>query len=164
MPNGMTALATLTLGSTASTVTFSSIVGTYKDLVLIVEATNSSANTNLRVQYNGDTATNYSYVAMEGYGNSYSSSQNATVDYALSGVNSNTLKSHMRINIMDYSATDKHKTSLIRYNKPDTSYEGIVGVISNRWSSTSAITTILVYPGSSTFASGSTFTLYGVSA
>lgn len=157
--SAMTALATITLASAQSTVTFSSITGSYRDLRLIVSATNSSASTNLRLQYNGDTATNYSFVVMEGNGSSAISAASGAFAGALVG-ESYVAESMQVIDILDYSATDKHKTALARNNRP----AGATTAIANRWANTAAITTILVFPGSSTFAAGSTFTLYGVSA
>jgi hypothetical protein len=153
------ALATLTLGSTASTVTFSSIVGTYKDLRLVVSATNSTTSTNLRIQYNSDTGANYAYVLMNGDGSATSSTNNLAIAYALSGENY-VAESMQTIDILDYSATDKHKTALVRNNRP----AGGVTATVTRWANTAAITSFIVYPGASTFAAGSTFTLYGVSA
>jgi hypothetical protein len=58
-------IATSTLGSTASDVTFSSISGSYTDLVLIVNET-CSTGSGLNVQFNSDTGSNYSSTYMYG--------------------------------------------------------------------------------------------------
>jgi hypothetical protein len=62
--------------------------------------------------------------------------------------------------IMDYSATDKHKTVISRGNGPDFEISGTAA----RWPSTSAITSVAARAGASTFAAGSTLSLYGVIA
>jgi hypothetical protein len=61
--------------------------------------------------------------------------------------------------IMDYSATDKHKTTLVRSNNAADATEAMTG----RYASTTAVTSIEIgLDGSLSFASGSTFSLYGV--
>jgi hypothetical protein len=58
-----TPLATVTLASTASSVTFSSIPATYRDLVVVHNnfgTVNNDANSNFR--FNGDSGSNYSRV------------------------------------------------------------------------------------------------------
>jgi hypothetical protein len=62
--------------------------------------------------------------------------------------------------IMDYSATDKHKTSLIRGN--DAGAEVIAHA--QRWASTSAVTSVRALITANNFASGSTFSLYGIAS
>jgi hypothetical protein len=61
---------------------------------------------------------------------------------------------------MDYSATDKHKTVLVRSNAASTGVEAIA----QRWASTAAITSILVFPSTGSWAAGGTFSLYGIVA
>jgi len=64
--------------------------------------------------------------------------------------------------ILDYSATDKHKSGLWRVDAP--SQDGTLAMAS-RYASTSAITSMKVFGSASkTFPAGSTFALYGVSA
>jgi hypothetical protein len=51
-----TPLATVTLGTTAASVTFSSIPATYRDLIFVLSGLGGSANITLR--YNGDSGSN----------------------------------------------------------------------------------------------------------
>lgn len=155
-----TPLANLTLGSSAASVTFSSIAaGLYRDLVLIATAT-GTANTDMRLRLNSDTGTNYNYVYMYGTGSSaISSSANlsftrVTIDMLSSAATT------VIANFMDYAATDKHKTVLTRSGTASAS----VDALAHRWADTSAISTIYLYPGSGSFASGSTFALYGINS
>lgn len=163
MPAGTsawTALANITLGASASTVTFSSISGAYRDLVLVSQNTQGTGATSagLRLRFNGDTASNYPYVNMAGNG-SATSSGSGTLTEVVGGL-VDPAQSIVIYNILDYAATDKHKVVLVR---GDNSAVNTVATVV-RWASTSAITTILAYPTSGTFAAGSTFALYGVSA
>jgi hypothetical protein len=64
------------------------------------------------------------------------------------------------IQIMDYSATDKHTTVLVRNGTASRGVEMVTG----RYASTSAITTVLLFPSTGSFDIGSTFSLYGIEA
>lgn len=159
MPAAMKPLANLTLGSSATTVTFSSIVGSYRDLHLVVQGSTTSAQ-NITLQFNNDTGSNYSIVYLAGGpGTKVSGSVNTTYIYANYYANWDTTQASLITNIMDYSATDKHKTLLIRGHSTSTYTETIAG----RWASTAAITTLKV-SASTNFSSGTSFALYGVSA
>jgi len=77
-----------------------------------------------------------------------------------------TEKSTFISSIMDYSATDKHKTVISRFNRVGgdaTSADG-TGAVAVRWADTSAITSIVIFPTANTLASGSTFSLYGIAS
>ncbi len=153
-----TPLATVTLGSSASSVTFSSIPATYRDLILVISQS-GGPNDDERLRFNGDTGSNYSFVRMFGDGSSASSSSVSTtyirnIGGVLSGVH------NLIIQIMDYSATDKHKTTLGRGSNAAT----LVMATAGRWANTAAITSVNYSVGSGSFAAGSTYTLYGVIA
>jgi hypothetical protein len=149
------ALATTTLGSSASSVTFSSIPATYKDLIVIVNGTGTGTMT-FGVQFNGDTASNYSYVEMTGDGSTATSSS-GSLSQALIGRFTGTLSVAIG-QIMDYSATDKHKTVLGRGGASNE----LVRASASRWANTAAINQVRVIPLSSSFATGTVLSLYGV--
>jgi len=67
--NTYTPIATQTLSTSAASVTFSSISGAYTDLVLIINAA-SSAQKDIDIRFNSDTAGNYSNTWMAGNGSS----------------------------------------------------------------------------------------------
>lgn len=157
MASAIVALATTTLGSTAASVTFGSIPATYRDLRLVIVAKNSTNSQGIRAQFNDDTAANYSYIVVYGTGSSAASGTGSSLGYADLGVNRTTDQSTL-VDIIDYSATDKHKTLLIR---SDNSSE-LTLTYADRWASNSAITKIKVYPSDNSFAAGSTFALYGI--
>jgi hypothetical protein len=151
-------LATVTLGASASSVTFSSIPATYRDLILIVTAS-GGGEVDERLRFNGDTGSNYSFVRMYGDGSTTVSSSTTTtyirnIAFGLSALH------NVIIQIMDYSATDKHKTTLGRGNNASTNTIATAG----RWANTAAITSIDYSFSSGSFPAGSTFNLYGVIA
>jgi hypothetical protein len=160
MPLTYTPIATQTLGSAASSVTFSSISGSYTDLVLVVNATFSNASTaNLLMQFNGDTTSNYSATRLLGDGSAASSGR-VSGTYMMIGDINNALFSSI-INIQNYANTTTYKTALARTGFAG----GYLGAYVGLWRSTSAITSVLIgYNGSGTFAAGSTFSLYGILA
>lgn len=165
MATAIKPLANITLGSAASSVTFSSIVGTYRDLVLVATYTNGVAdNDYIAVKINSDTGSNYNSVTMLGNGSSASSANYSSSNYGwltVSGGFDSSGRGQLQTQFMDYAATDKHKTYITRNGTSSKGVEAIAG----RWASTSAITSLNIYSVNGwTFASGSTFALYGVSA
>lgn len=154
----MVALATTTLASAASSITFGSIpTSGYRDLRLIYSGTRSAADIAIRVRFNGDTGSNYSLVYMIGTG-STTGSGTSTATYGELGYFGQAGQGNAQMDIMDYSQTDKHKTSLVR---SDESASGTLAY-ANRWASTSAITSVNAFTSSGNFAIGSTFSLYGI--
>lgn len=151
-----TALATRTLTGTATTITFSSIPATYRDLILVIEGTYSTGTGNASIRFNGDTGSNYPYIFMLGGASGASSGQSTTTSLLTGGFNS-AVRNNVVFHIMDYSATDKHKTVLNRMNEAGITTYAWFG----RWANTSAVTTIAV-SGTNPYAIGSTFSLYGI--
>jgi hypothetical protein len=157
-----TSLANITLGSSASSVTFSSIPATYRDLVLIHTGTSTNTSVNsLQIRVNGDSGSNYFGVVM--------ASDNGTIGSAsftdsgfIAGYTLNTGPSGNIAQIMDYSATDKHKTMITRNN---TMPDSRVRSIAMRWANTAAITSLLCRIDSgASFNSGTTLALYGIAS
>jgi hypothetical protein len=157
-----TPLATVTLASSASSVTFSNIPATYRDLILVVTGT-GTINTNPTIQFNADTGNNYSNVWMGGSGSSASSGQNSSVNYNFAGAISPSQSNNI-LQIMDYSATDKHKTSLVRGNSADSTLGEAVSAWAGRWANTAAITSVRFFLSSGNLNTGTTLSLYGIVA
>jgi hypothetical protein len=159
-----TPLANVTLGSSANPVVFSSISQSYRDLVLVITGKGTSGSPAIVCSYNSDGSSIYNYVFMGGNGTNALSSSGSNINalyYALNPGNFDTTNQAQSItHIMDYSATDKHKTSLTR---SDNSGAGTLAIV-NRWGSTSAITSIQIYTSVGSFAAGSTFALYGIAS
>lgn len=156
MPSTYTPIATTTLGSAASFVTFSSIASTYTDLKVVINGAVTTGGPNIYLQYNGDTATNYSQTILYGDGSSAGTFRNTNNNKQVIG-DANTTIGTTIADVMNYSNTTTYKTNLAR-NSMSAYVEAWVGL----WRSTSAINSILIGVTSSTFIAGSTFTLYGV--
>jgi hypothetical protein len=168
MPAGNTyeAIASTTLTTTATSVSFSSISGSYTDLVLVVSASVDSAE-DLRFRINDDTGSNYSYTSLYGTGSaagSFRATNQTSGNSDFYGSLSTTLGNSVQIlHFLNYSNTTTNKTILSRANRADSGVDANV----NLWRSTSAITKITLAKASAfggTFQSGSTFSLYGIKA
>jgi hypothetical protein len=152
-------IATTTL-SGGTSYTFSSIAATYTDLVLVLSVATASGSSNLAMQYNGDTGSNYSFTRMLGDGTSAASSSGSSVPDNYIGDIGTTISTNI-IQIQNYSNATTYKTALSRSNDTSTSTQAWV----NLWRNTAAINAIKVYPtGGQTFANGSMLTLYGIKA
>jgi hypothetical protein len=157
-----TPLANLTLGAAASSVTFGSIPSTYRDLICIVVAEGSTTLQG-RIRLNSDTGSNYNYQRLSGNGTAASAERAGSVSSGfLSAIAQATTTGalQMNINIMDYSATDKHTTIISRADQAANGTDAIA----NRWANTAAVTSVQILTSTGNWASGSTFALYGVIA
>lgn len=159
-----TPLATTTLAAAAANVTFSSISQSYRDLVCVVSGkTSIGSNSEFTIVVNAD-ATTYYFIYMAGNGSSGSSSySNNNYGAASSSVALATTSDqlNLKIDFLDYSATDKHKMMIVRADNSATGAESRV----IRWPSNSAINSIKFSVGTgANFPAGSTFALYGIAA
>lgn len=155
-------IATYTAPSAQASYTFTVIPSTYTDLVLVFSGS-TTATDNLLIQFNSDTATNYSNTFLSGSGSSASSSRFSTRSYIIGNYfyTGSTINSISQV--QNYSNTTTNKTILMRDN--DAGATGNVMATVGLWRSTSAINSIkLFWYASGTFAAGSTFTLYGIKA
>jgi hypothetical protein len=159
-----TALATVTLASAASSVVFSNIPATYRDLILVYNGT-VAAGATTGIRFNGDTGSNYNQVQMYGVGSGSGTSTSGSNETALNVGYPGTSRTQIIVQIMDYSATDKHKTTLSRSDNSAV----VLAALAGRWASTSAITSITFRnndgeSGLYNYLAGSTFSLYGIVA
>jgi hypothetical protein len=152
----MTALASITLQEASASVTFSGIPQNYRDLILVINGSRSSdSGDGGLLRFNGDSGSNYSYVFMLGNGsstNSGSASYTGIIGPALF-----TGQGMAIAQIMDYSATDKHKTVVVR--RDTSSVQALASA--ERWANTAAISSIVYQPSTGTHNIGTTLNLYG---
>ena len=166
MPAGPTyePIATTTLGSAAATITFSSIPATYTDLRLVLVGI-GSLGSDVRIRFNSDTGTNYSYTELDGNGIATQSTRATSQTF---------IKLTTRWGISDTVPT-MHVTDVFSYagstNKTilnnlsgDFNGTGSIEVLVGLWRSTSAINAITYSLSSGNFSTGTTATLYGIKA
>jgi hypothetical protein len=164
MPNALQPLANRTLTGTTSSVSFTGITGIYKDLYLVCTYTNAVADNDLmQILVNNDTGSNYNITRMGSDGSTASTQNFSNFSVGLmAGYGGFQLTSgNLIAHFLDYSATDKHKTFLVQNGTANKGSE----VLANRWANTAAITSLTLGSLNGwSFATGSTFALYGVSA
>ena len=148
IPSSYESIATVTLGSSASTITFSSIPSTYKSLQLrFMNVGNGAANAYMRV--NGDSnANNYPAHILRGTGSSASATGYAGGSYGdgffLLESTVATYPSVVIADILDYASTSKNKTARVFSGTDNNSTGGTVWLASGLWLNTNAITTLMI--------------------
>jgi hypothetical protein len=169
MANTYEPIQSYTLTSIAASQSFSSIPATYTDLILQCSIIDTTNGTVLYTRLNGDTGTNYSTTILlgnsasgAGAGKRNSSDKIDSNGYNYGMGSSSTLANLATFHFMNYANTSINKTALIRSQSTSDPGETEVFATAGLWRSNAAISSILVYPSSGSFASGSTFTLYGV--
>jgi hypothetical protein len=157
-----TPIATTTLGSAASSYTFSSIPSTYTDLILVSNAQRSgNSGQPIRYQLNSDTGTNYSQTNMYSYSTTGASDRTTNVNYIETyGLPTSPNWATEIVQFNNYSNTSMYKTALVRGANAVQQTITTVGL----WRSNVAISSITVYVLTDNFSVGSTFTLYGIKA
>jgi len=159
-------ISTITLTSNSSNVLFSGIPQIYTDLVLVYNARYTSTNTGqgLALRCNSDSGSNYSWTILEGNGSTTSSYRGSnTTSIAIGAVANGSQSSFGQgiVSLNNYSNTTSNKACIARQAGPS-----FLQIIAGSYRSTSPITSVSIFPsGTATnIASGSTFTLYGISA
>lgn len=151
-------LASVTLSSTASSVTFGSIPAGFRDLILVQFSTVGGTNNYTKMRVNSDSSTSYNCVNMHANTTSvYSTANTYPQTFPNFSENESSTQPMASVtNFMDYSATDKHKILLTR-----TAAHNSSNAVTTRWMNTAAINEIALFTDSSSFNAGSTFSLYG---
>ena len=163
-----TPIATTTLSSNSTSVTFSSISSSYTDLVLVMSFKTTTNASQPYIQFNSDTGTsttNYSTTSLRGNGTSASSGRHTNNFgwYPMPGPGIGTAGNFniWTVNVMNYYNNTTFKTGTSRFTNSSSYSAGN----SHLWRSTATISTITItYETSNDLQSGSMFTLYGIAA
>lgn len=171
MPNTMTLISSYAVTSNTSSYTFSSIPGTYTDLMLCYSARTTLSPTtygNLQLRFNGDSGNNYSFRML--YGNGSSANAAETTPYSgiqwgyvsTDGSTANTFGQGAWY-IPNYTSSTAKIVTCDSVSE-DNATLGIASLMGGTWSGTSAITSITISPsgGTSDLKQYSNFYLYGI--
>jgi hypothetical protein len=144
-----------------TTVTFSSIPGTYTDLILIL-STLSASGGNTHMRFNGDSTSLYSETRLTGNGTSATSSRdlNTSLHYIAEANANSTTPSTGIVHIMDYANTTTFKSSVGRGGNASQQLNAKAYL----YRSTNAITSIVLTQDTANYTSGTTMKLYGIQA
>jgi hypothetical protein len=161
-------IATITTSGSATNATFSSISGSYTDLIVVFSGTVSNSSYSFMVRFNGDTGSNYSFTDIEGNGTTATSYRLANTDkiyFSYNNVTIGSSTSSQIVNVMNYANTTTYKTAIGRVATAVNSsgYAGTTAGV-GLWRSTAAITSISLTVPVGNITNGSTFSLYGIAA
>jgi hypothetical protein len=158
-------IATFTLTSTSTGVTFTSIPSTYTHLQLRTVSINSTSGNRLIQVGSGsvDTGANYGIHELYGSGSSATagsilSASNIQIFYAPPDASA---AAASVTDILDYRNTNKI-TVTKTLGGVDLNGSGRITFGSGFWNNTAAIDTLKVFPASGNFEAGSRFALYGI--
>jgi hypothetical protein len=160
MPATYEPIATQTLGSASSSVSFGSIPSTYTDLILTIDGRVNS-NCGIQMLLNSDSGSNYTFTRMTGDGTTASSDRSTSNTFMELGYYVTTTRNINIVQIMNYSNTTTFKTVLNRANAQSVNIGAQAYV--ELWRNTSAINSITIN-ASGNLVSGSILTLYGIKA
>lgn len=151
-------IASTRLTSSSSTITFSSIPATFKDLVVVSKIITNS-NLNIRWRLNNDTSSIYDRVSFYGgFGASPTPSTTTTTYFGQQGANSANSNIFSSVfSLHDYLNTSKY--GMANWQCGNGQYRIEYGA--GTWRSTAAVNRIDVYTTGS-YLAGSTFSLYGI--
>jgi len=169
MPATYTLIASNTLSSTASFVTFSSIPATYTDLVFRISSRNDTAATygDIAFRFQNDQGAFYGSTIMRGNGSAASGVRYFSVDsvvadwsQAANNATASTFGS-TEIYIPSYLSSMNKVSSVFGAGENNATSAGIAAT-AGLYTKTTAITRIDILGGGGSFVSGSSFFLYGI--
>lgn len=167
-------ISTTILGSTASSVTFSSLdtySSIYKHLQIRVACMFDTPNSNIQARINGDSGANYARHALRGNGSSASGSRANSINQMLVHYNQdNTSTTEPASSVIDFVDAYAAKNKTMRAFSATTSgaNKNQIYFSSGLWMSTASLTSITIQAGTSfdssggNFRTGSRFSLYGI--
>lgn len=169
LPGSYESIATTTVGSGGtSSISFSSIVSTYKHLQIrfLWNGSGGSGDNNIALRCNADTGSNYTLHDLNGDGASAGAAGVTGIGFARIGYYAdNTTNGCVGIvDILDYTSTNKQKT-IRSLNGYDSNGSGKIRLNSSVWlpGTIAAITSLTILSGNSiTIPQHSSFALYGI--
>ena len=163
MPATYEPIATTTLSTSAATINFTSIPGTYTDLVGVVVGTSTADFATYYIRFNSDANNNYSTTRLYGSGSSAVSNRASNTSILQIDVFNGMMTSTPTFGTFDvFNYAGSTFKTVLTTAQEDTNGAGIVGRNVGLWRSTAAITSLELGMSGGSFASGTTATLYGI--
>jgi hypothetical protein len=164
--NSFESIQTITVGSTSqASISFTSIPSTYTHLQVRGILRSTTATGTAFMNFNGDTANNYTTHYIFGDGTIGVGAINPHSGmYAALANNAASTFAVCVINILDYKNTNKNKVMLSLSGGESNTNTGATydEILSGVWESTSAINRIDLIPAAGNFAQYSSLALYGI--
>lgn len=169
--NSYESISTVTVGAGGtSTVTFTSIPSTFKHLQIrgIARVTGATTDANIYMNFNGDSASNYSqhYLFGNGSGPAAGGGSSSSVEIGIRATGANSTSGVFGagvIDILDYANTNKYKTvRSLNGHDQNAVATGYVFFTSGNWRNTAAVSSITLTSSNGNIAQYSHFALYGI--
>jgi hypothetical protein len=159
----MALVSTVTLGTAASSIQFTGIPATGKDLLVLVSTRLSDGSLNVNLALNGSTS-NFSSRGLVGSGSSASSDSDTNPIIGFTSVNTDTSNTfgNLSLYIANYAVSQNKSMSVdsVTENNATAAWQMLRAV---RWANTAAITSVSVQTASGNFVANSTASLYIIS-
>lgn len=167
-PSDYELIATTFGTGSSSSIVFNSVPSTYKHLELRIAARTSRALDldGLNIRLNNDSGSNYASHRLRGDGSTVYSENGTGTSGWIGFVTGNTAAAGNHgaaiVQVLDYANTNKNKTTQSLSGEHATNFAWL-GLFSNVWLSTSAVTSVSVHADSgSNFLSTTRVSLYGI--
>lgn len=165
MANTYVAIASVTVGSGgASSIDFTSIPGSYTDLVVKLSARTAASVTvqRINISFNSSTTSFTSRVLEAEVPNVYTYSNTTNlIGYANGGNSTASTFNNLEVYIPNYTESNNKSYLFDSVLEQDATY-GVLDIGAGLWSSTDAITSISLSLSANNFAQHSTAILYGI--
>ena len=165
----MTLISSQVLGSTASTVTFSSIPQTYSNLKLVSSsrADGGGSNDIIEMQFNSDTTTNYSWTYLISSSGSASSGRTSNNPYfgqiIIDGsASTSNVFGSADIYISNYTLSSTKQLISFSTQENNSATAASIWLNAQYYRGTSPITSITLIANGDNFIANSSFYLYGI--
>jgi hypothetical protein len=163
--NSFESIQTITVTSNTSSITFSSIPSTYKDLhIRMVTRTDQFSVPGLRIRFNSDTASNYSTHRLVGNRSSVFSQNASGTNISIYGPGAfgTNLVGVNIIDILDYASTNKFKTLRCLAGNENNTSSVNVALFSGNWRNSGTAINSIYMECDTLFVANSYFALYGI--
>jgi len=156
-------IATTTLSTATASITFSSIPATYTHLQVRLMNLQTAAD-NIKLTFNSDTASNYSWHQITGDGATAGAASGTSQAFIFVGNTNSAAASYTGaaiIDVLEYANINIYKTvrSLLG---SDSNGSGLVALRSGNWRNTAAVTSITLTASSGNLNTYTSAALYGI--
>jgi hypothetical protein len=160
-------IATTTLGSTQSSVTFSSISQSYTDIRFVISTKSASGAPSAKIQLNGNTGSVYNWASLYGNGNQplvVYQGDTLTTEIMLTGGPglSDVTNTMYSVDILNYTSTPYKSVLITESGAKSGAGTAPISMVTGGFFATGAISSVTFFTGASGFATGSVFSLYGI--
>jgi hypothetical protein len=166
-PNQFHHLETVRLGGSASSIEFTNLsrYADYQHLQLRTVVRIASGLDGINLRLNGDTGTNYANHLLYGDGGSALSGSGTSQSFLSLGLapSASNVFGGSITDLLDAFDSSKNKVTRVLTGEHDGTNR-FVQLRSGLWLNTSAVTSMQIYPNSSSFVAGCRFSLYGLKA